>query len=55
MDGGEHGSRYAVSNLKAPWLIAEMASRSEPFASMEKDRGIRALQLALFMIGYRFF
>ena len=46
---------YAVSNLKAAWLIAEMASRGEPFASMERDRGILALQSALFMTGYRRF
>lgn len=51
----DHGGRYAVSNLKAAWLIAEMASRGEPFASMEKDLGILALQSALFMIGYRRF
>ena len=49
------GRRYAVSNLKAAWLIAEMAGRGEPFASMEKDRGILALQSALFMLGYRSF
>ena len=51
-DSATRGSRYAISNLKAAWLIAEMASRGEPFASMEKDRGILALQSALFMIGY---
>ncbi len=50
-----YGGRYAVSNLKAAWLIAEMASRGEPFASMEKNPGILALQSALFMIGYRCF
>ena len=51
-DSAAYGSRYAVSNLKAAWLIAEMASRGKPFSSMEKDRAILALQSALFMIGY---
>ena len=50
-----HGSRYAISNLKAAWLIAEMAGRGEPFAGMEQSCGILALQSALFMIGYRRF
>lgn len=54
-DSAARGGRYAVSNLKAAWLIAEMASRGEPFAGMEKDRGTLALQSALFMIGYRCF
>ena len=51
----DYGGRYAVSNLKAAWLVAEMARRGEPFASMERDRGILALQSALFMVGYRRF
>ena len=54
-DSGTHGGRYAVSNLKAAWLIAEMAGRGGAFANMGKDRGTLALQSALFMIGYRCF
>ena len=54
-DSAVYGSRYAISNLKAAWLIAEMAGRGDPFASMQQDRGILTLQSALFMIGYRRF
>ena len=54
-DSAAHGRRYAVSNLKAAWLIADMARRGEPFAGMDHDRRILALQSALFMTGYRCF
>ena len=46
-----HPSRYADSNLRAAWLLGE-ASRLGPFGRILGSGALRALESALFMIGY---
>jgi hypothetical protein len=45
---------YGASNLKASWLLSEVASRckSGAFAGVDPAVRLRALESALFMIGY---
>ena len=45
-------TKYADSNLKAAWLLGELADRGE-FATLPIERRVWALQSALFMIGYK--
>ena len=45
-------TRYADSNLKAAWLLGELADRGN-FATLPVERRVWALQSALFMIGYK--
>ena len=45
-------TKYAGSNLKAAWLLGELADRGE-FATLPVERRVWALQSALFMIGYK--
>ena len=54
-DSSKYGGAYAVSNVKAAWLIGELATRCGPFSSLPPNRHSLALQSALFMIGYRCF
>jgi hypothetical protein len=51
-DASKYGSLYAISNLKAAWLIGELAYRVAPFANLPNHRPALALQSALFMVGY---
>ncbi len=51
-DASKYGSLYAISNLKAAWLIGELAYRVAPFANLPNHRPGLALQSALFMVGY---
>jgi hypothetical protein len=44
-------ARYAASNIKAAWLLGALAEEP-PFAGLEPDRRLLALQSAMFMIGY---
>lgn len=49
------GARYtlhAVSNVKAAWLLGELAVLGE-FGKLPANRRVSALQAALFMIGYK--
>lgn len=46
-----HPERYADSNLRAAWLLGE-ASRLGPFGHIPGSGALRALESALFMIGY---
>ena len=45
-------TRYADSNLKAAWLLGELADRGE-FGNLSVGRRVWALQSAFFMIGYK--
>ena len=49
---GSQYTKYADSNLKAAWLLGELADRGE-FATLPVERRVWALQSALFMIGYK--
>jgi len=46
-----HPRLYAVSNLKAAWLLDALAKRS-PFAELGSKHGLFAIESAMFMIGY---
>lgn len=48
-----HGEpqQYAISNLRAAWLLDGLAQRS-PFAGLPPGQRLLALQSAMFMIGY---
>ena len=54
-DSSKYGGAYAVSNVRAAWLIGELVTRCSPFSSLPANRHSLALQSALFMIGYRCF
>ena len=45
-------SRYAISNVKAAWILGELADLGE-FAALPANRRVSALQAALFMLGYK--
>ena len=45
-------TKYADSNLKAAWLLGELADQGA-FATLSVERRVWALQSALFMIGYK--
>ena len=49
---GSQYRKYADSNLKAAWLLGELAERGR-FATLPVERRVWALQSALFMIGYK--
>ncbi|MEX2430813.1 MAG: hypothetical protein WD645_02705 [Dehalococcoidia bacterium] len=43
--------QYAISNLMAAWLLGVLAHHG-PFGELPAERGLLALESALFMIGY---
>ena len=45
-------TKYAESNLKAAWLLGDLADQGE-FATLPVERRVWALQSAFFMIGYK--
>lgn len=52
-DTGFYGN-HIENNLKANWLLTEVLSRPSSFTqSLPIDRQLRALEAALFMIGYQ--
>lgn len=46
-----HPRPYAVSNLKAAWLLDALAEKS-PFAELDSKHRLFAIESAMFMIGY---
>ena len=43
--------KYADSNLRAAWLLGQV-SRLGPFGDLPEDEALRALEAALFMVGF---
>lgn len=43
---------YITSNIKASWLLKEVAGKSSKFNLLPESERLRALEAALFMIGY---
>ena len=46
-------NKYAMHNLRASWLLQEVVNRpSHRFYQLHEEQRLRALEAALFMIGY---
>ncbi len=43
--------KYADSNLRAAWLLGQV-SRLGPFGDLPREQALRALEAALFMVGF---
>lgn len=51
---GAQYTRHADSNLKAAWILGKLAEMEEgDFSKVCRNRRVRALEAALFMIGYK--
>ncbi len=51
---GAQYTRHADSNLKAAWILGKLAEIEDgDFSKVPKNRRVRALEAALFMIGYQ--
>ena len=49
---GQQHTLYADSNLRAAWLLGALADHGGQFNTVPRERRVRALESALFMLGY---